>query len=148
MTDQIDLEPLKSEERGLLTDADLHLVNLFEAAMNSTTEININEIAQKFVTEVSKFAPKDQSGLDPISFVSSFFQVLIHIASRVPHRNIGQDVLVKTVVLLKRGGYGDEVCRTLILNTDCYLTRIYAAYRFLVETIILLRDINERELEP
>lgn len=146
MTDQIDLDPLKSEERGLLTDADLHLVNLFEAAMNSTTEININEIAQKFVTEVSKFAPKDQSGLDPISFVPSFFQVLIHIASRVPHRNIGQDVLVRTVVLLQDGGYSDEVCRTVILNVGSYLTGTYAD-RSYVEKPIRLRDINERQLE-
>jgi len=100
----LDFESLKDEERGLLSDADLHILNCFESAINSSPEPNVDEKAKRFVTDLIASAPERRSGTDAESFVMSTWQVLTYIASRIPYRHYGQDVLVRIVGMLDAAG--------------------------------------------
>jgi hypothetical protein len=103
-TELLDFKSLKDEERGLLSDLDFHILILFELAINSSPEPNVNEKAKRFVTDLTASAQERQSGTDVESFVMSTWQVLTYIASRIPYRHDGQDVLVRIVGMLDATG--------------------------------------------
>ncbi|KAH8656690.1 hypothetical protein BGZ60DRAFT_384614 [Tricladium varicosporioides] len=100
----LDFESLKDEERGLLNDTDLHILTLFESAISSSPEFNVDEKAKRFATDLVASAPDRQSGTDAESYVMSTWQVLICIASRISYRHYGQDVLVRIVGMLDAAG--------------------------------------------
>jgi len=99
-------EPLKDENRGLLNDTDLHILTLFESAINFSENTSAEGKANYFATELFAYAPKKTSGLDEDVFVMEAWQVLSYIASCIPCRNYGQDILVKNVAKLKAYGGG------------------------------------------
>jgi hypothetical protein len=85
----LDFEPLKDEDRGLLSDTDFHILTLFESVINSSEEPGVEETLNHFVTELLAYAPKKTSGLDEESFAVDTWQVLTYIATRIPCRHHG-----------------------------------------------------------
>jgi hypothetical protein len=69
----------------LLSDADLYILTLFELAINSSLEPNVDEKAKRFVTDLIASALEMQSGTNVKSSVMSTWQVLMYIASRIPY---------------------------------------------------------------
>jgi len=100
----LDFESLKDEERGLLGRSDLHILTFFESAIYSLPEPNVYEKAKHFVTDLIASTPERRSGADVESFVMSTWQILTYIASRIPYRHYGQDVLVRIVCMLDAAG--------------------------------------------
>lgn len=100
----LDFDSLKDEERGLLSDADFHILTIFESAINSSPESNVDEKAKRFFTDLIALAPLRQSGIDAEFFVMSTWQILTYIASRIPYRQYGQDFLVGVVGMLGAAG--------------------------------------------
>ena len=100
----LDFGSLKDEERGLLSDADFYINTLFESVVNSSPEPNVDEKAKRFFTDLIALAPEKQSDIDAESFVMSTWQILTYIASRIPSRHYGQDVLVRVVGMLGAAG--------------------------------------------
>ena len=75
-----------------------------ESAINPSSEPNVDEKAKSFVTDLIACGPEKQSGLDAEYFATSTWQVLTYIASRIPSRHYGQDVLVRIVGRLDAAG--------------------------------------------
>jgi hypothetical protein len=100
----LDFSPLKEEERGLQSDVESHILILFESAINSSLQPNIIEKAENFVTALLSCHLEKYSGVDEESFAMSTWHVLIYIASCIPIRHHGQDVLVKVLCKLDNAG--------------------------------------------
>ncbi|KUJ11267.1 uncharacterized protein LY89DRAFT_240890 [Mollisia scopiformis] len=104
-SEPLNFEPIKDDERSVLSsDAQHDILNLFEAAINSSLHPNIDEKAERFVKDLVTFASEGNSGLDADSVASATWKVLINAASCIPCRHCGQDVLVKIVGLLDTAG--------------------------------------------
>jgi hypothetical protein len=102
--EQLSFEPLKDEERGLLSDTDFHILTLFESAISSSEEPRVEAKANHFITDLLAYAPKKTSGLDEEVFTADTWQVLTYIASHIPCRHYGQDILAKSVAILEASG--------------------------------------------
>jgi len=100
----LDFLALKEEERGLQSNVESHILILFESAINSSPEPNIIEKAENFVTALLSCRLEKYSGVDARSFTMTTWHVLIHIASCIPIRHHGQDVLVKVLGKLDNAG--------------------------------------------
>jgi hypothetical protein len=95
----LNFELIKDDERSVLnTDTRLDILDLFETAINSSSYPDIDEKATRFVTDLVAFAAKSRLRTGVMSYAT--WKVLINIASCIPYRHYGQDVLVKIVSLL------------------------------------------------
>ncbi|CAH0054932.1 unnamed protein product [Clonostachys solani] len=97
--ERLDFESLKDEARGLLNEVDLLILTKFETAISSSLEPNVEEKAIRFVADLILFDAKESE-----SFVTSTWQVLTHIASRIPSSHYGQEVLIRVVNMLEHCG--------------------------------------------
>ncbi|KAI1406825.1 hypothetical protein F5Y13DRAFT_176247 [Hypoxylon sp. FL1857] len=97
MSDQaLNFEPLKDEELGFFsTEDEFDIVDLFESVISSSPEPNIDDISRHFTDGLIELAP----GKCPTyqTFPCSTWSALNHIASRIPYRHYGQDVLVSII---------------------------------------------------
>ncbi|KAI1074278.1 hypothetical protein F5B20DRAFT_574191 [Whalleya microplaca] len=96
----LDFEPLKDEERGLFCDADLEILSFFESAVASSSPDTVDEAANHFVNQLIIAGAGKQSPAEAEGLTATTWQVLIHIASRIPCRHYGQDILVKIIGIL------------------------------------------------
>lgn len=81
--DSLDFEPIKDEERSVLnTDLQIDILGLFEKAIKSAPEANIEENAQRFLTDLVALTSK----LDPTEdfIVDDSWKALINAASCIP----------------------------------------------------------------
>lgn len=92
----LNFESLKDEERGLLSETDFLILTKFELAFCSSPESNVAEKAIRFVADLVVSTPD----VDTESFVTSTWQVLIHIATQIPFTHQGQEALVQVVAML------------------------------------------------
>ncbi|OTA57943.1 hypothetical protein K449DRAFT_467541 [Hypoxylon sp. EC38] len=72
-----------------------HILDLFESVINSSTEPNIEEKSQRFTDGLIGLAPGKSLTDQPLT--RSTWSALNRIASRIPRKHYGQDVLVSTV---------------------------------------------------
>jgi hypothetical protein len=99
----LNFEPIKDDERSVLnTDTRLDILDLFETAINSSSCPDIDEKAKRFVTDLLAYTTKSRFGADVVTYAT--WVVLLNVASYIPCRHYGQDVLVKIVSLLGAAG--------------------------------------------
>ncbi|KAI1634984.1 hypothetical protein F4809DRAFT_651488 [Biscogniauxia mediterranea] len=92
----LNFERLKDEELSLLsTEDELSILDLFESAINSSPDPNVEEKSQRFTDGLIGLAP-GKSLIDQ-TLPRSTWSALNRIAGCIPHRHYGQDVLVSTV---------------------------------------------------
>lgn len=101
----LNFEPIKDEERSVLgSDAELDILAMFEAAVNSSSSPEIDAAAKPFVNDLVAFAPEAISGLNADCIARATWEVLINAACCIPCRHWAQDILVKIVGLLSDAG--------------------------------------------
>lgn len=98
VAEPLDLEPIKDEERGLLSDPEFQILTMFESAIESSP--SLDEKAKHFVTALVASVPESQSDSDAEGMAMDTWQVLTYIACRTPCRHYAQDVLVQIVGML------------------------------------------------
>jgi hypothetical protein len=102
-TEPLNFEPIKDEERSVFNShAQIDILELFEAAMNSSPEPNIDEKAYRFVADLLAFDAKTE--LKPGMVALETWDVIINASACIHCRHYGQHVLVKTVRLLGDAG--------------------------------------------
>lgn len=80
----LNFESIKSEERGWLDDTQVDILTIFETAINSSPNPDIDGKAKRFVSELLALAPEAISGRKPDEFAHTTWQLLINAASCIP----------------------------------------------------------------
>ena len=75
---------------------------MFETSINSSSYPDIDEKAKRFVADLLAFTTKSRFRTDVLTYAT--WQVLLNVASYIPCRHYGQDVLVKIISLLGAAG--------------------------------------------
>lgn len=101
MTSPVDFGRLIKDERCAISDTGIHIINLFDSAQTTLSVASLDERAKQFIDSVDKFAPKEQSELEADEFVWEFGESVLDISTAIPPRSSAQEMLVKTVALLK-----------------------------------------------
>lgn len=102
-TEPLNFEVIKDDERSVLSsDTQIDILELFENALNSSSEPNIDEKAHRFITDLVAYEAK--SSLTPGMMALETWDVIINGSACIPCRHYGQHVLVKIVRLLGDAG--------------------------------------------
>lgn len=103
-SEPLSFESLKDERCLLNSDNQLTLLGFFENTINSSPDPNVDGKAKQFLDDLVAFSLEENSGLDSETVARVTWKVVINIASCIPCRHYGHDVLVQIITLLGTAG--------------------------------------------
>lgn len=103
--DQPDLETVRDRLPIFTADEPEQIVDAFEASLTSLSQaslsVSVQDAAQALVTKIQAILPLEADKNMQEFLLENLAWLFIRIAQQIPSRHIGQELLVKTVQLIK-----------------------------------------------